>query len=740
MPTAITIADPDQSTARSFRVWTAPTLGIDPEWTEQPFLHVDRLALVAAPAIDECELVYHYGEFPTLERSQFKSDVVLPGPQITPLSLDRQFVKVELIEKYDTRVDGNAEPVEPTIVSTWYGIIEVDRRSNAKHPTTLEETGTQVITAFGLARLLDTTYVTGSRVQHSDGTPRTIGRGVPFNAFGGHAFPERGNRTRNLRDDDAGEYSYTDVDIFAYAPASSIDLGDDNLNAAEWTATQALTYLGRYHRPQDGAGDDLVEIEISAGASTHLDWYDITVSTERRSVKAVIDELIDRRRLVGYTIAGVEGAVGELFKLQINVFSFAESTITLPDGGSIGANQTPITLEVENSRIVEALELRRISTHQVDLVRVEGDYVTSTITLRSIDSNELAAGWSTADETNYNGDDDLGRLQESYADVWSRFIVPLDWDQQALDDASDVAGGQQNYYVAIDYDDLPDSLTGADVDTLFRIDAEDAGPGQLWHRGKRFLDYLAIPSATSQDSSEFRRPFVLFEEPDATDVWRYAELVAGNANRDWGVSLRLPHDTLGCILLVSRPGAQQLIAGDDWSGTSISSDPDQLEGLDWRKMRLTATLEWDERCRAEKRIATPEGHDRVRLIFVPDSRLDLLLPGTATDVSGDGALVQSNGEVLRDDRARLRGIAEAAAAWYGTRRDTFALRLAALESQLAVGDLVTKLIVTTDDITDEREVNTPITGIIYSVTGSADGSGGAIHTSIETSYSDADFV
>lgn len=721
MATEITIADDDLFDARSFRVWTSPTLETDPEWTGRPFLHVNRLTMVVGPDIDECVMEYHYGDFIKNEVSQFDDDVTLPDPRV-PLDLNRLFCKVELIEHWTDRES------DPTVVLTWYGIIEVDDRSTAKD-TAFDETGTQQFTAFGLLRLLDTTFIRSSRIQNGDGDPQTIGRGMPFNSFPGHAFPERGNRTRNLRAD--SDFDVTSGDMFAWAPAQAVDLGDDNLNAVSWTAQQALKYLAAYHRPQTGAENDLVEIVLSAGVANYTDWFDITVPTERQSVKRVLDLLIDRRRIVGYHITGSEPS-GDLFQLSINVFGFSDSAISLPDGDSISANDDQVEVEVENSRLVEGLQLRKMVTHLADLVIAEGDYVTSTLTLRS-ENSELEKGWTSTQESDYDDADADGRQQESLKDVWARFPVPDNWDMQVTDEDSDVGGGEQEHYVAIDYDEIPDNLTDAEVDTLWRIDT--GTQGKLWFRGKRFLDYLAISDG---ETSEFRRPFVLFQEPSNTSQFLYAENLSHDASlgHSFNVSLRLLQDLLGIQLTVNQPGGQHLVAGAGFSGEDDVYD--DVTKVSWGTLVVTGTIEWDERCRAEKRISTPDGHDRVRVIFVPDSRLDIEHAGTITDVSSTGSLTHSNGKVLRDDRARLRSIAEAAAAWYGTERNPLVFSYNHLGTELSLGQLITKLFVR-GSIKDTRTVNTPITGITYTVTGSRGGQG-KMTTRVETSYADADFV
>jgi hypothetical protein len=709
VPTTVTLPNDQTYTLPRARLYTATTLTTGDGWTPRPYLHVDNLVLKALPDIDTAQISDQIGEFARREPDLFEQ--LTADGWFDPLDLIRHYCKIEVLDKADN----------DTVLFTWYGKFLVDSRDLANDlATPANKTGQVVLTAYGLAIELEETFITGSRIQDAEGNPQTIGRGLTFNKYLGHAFPERANRTEFEVVD--GEYEGY---IFSWSPTTLVNVSS-NLQAAKWTAAQAVRYLLNYHPPRKEDGEPTaIWSLLGIGDPTvedYTDWYDITAETERRSVKAVIDELIPRQRLVGWWVEGREDEDADEFHVELKVFSFAESAIAMPGGATLEANGDQIVLEQGVSPIVQQPELRINAAVRANVVRTEGAYVTSTCTLR-YDPDELGKGWTDVQEADYGLADSQGRERDALRDVYSRFIAADTWPM-TIDDGN---GNAMN--VTLNYEDLPDEIENEDLSQLFLGVAEQ---GKWWFRGKRFLHHLAF-----KDENEYRRPLVVFEELNAagegTGNWILGEVVSigGDGEREFNTQLRCCDETLGVRIIVNIPGGQHLIARGTFAGDVDDGrlDPDEAAGLSFDKMRVTGTVEWDDRVRIEERVDTPEGHDVVRLIQVPDARLDFLLPGTVTDVAEDGTLDTSeDGEVLRDDRDRLRAIAKAAAAWYGTPRNAITLPYMDVRRHLEIGQLITLL----KQGTDEVAVNTPITGLAFDFLSG--------RTVVETSYADADFV
>ena len=130
------------------------------------------------------------------------------------------------------------------------------------------------------------------------------------------------------------------------------------------------------------------------------------------------------------------------------------------------------------------------------------------------------------------------------------------------------------------------------------------------------------------------------------------------------------------------------------------------------KMLCTVAARLDARLRVVVEIDRDGAlRDRVLLLEVPDAELHYVVPGTVTGVNPAGVLQFSTAEdaVVRDDGDRLRRIGAMAKAWYGKERRALSLTVNDLWQQYPVGSLVLAV----SDRVSERQVNTPISQVIY---------------------------
>ncbi len=716
MPTTVNITEPLVFTLGHARVYTSPILTVatfDPDnpadggWRQRPYLKCDSLRLAAGPEIDEAILSYEVGDFSARERPAWTTDDA--GDPLTvaavsvPLSLLQEYCKIEILNR-----DG-------VVQGTWYGVIEADDRNTAEKGVALQ-TGRQTFRAFGLVRLLEQTVIASSEVLDSAGVAFTIGRGLAFNADEDGAFAVRGNRAAGV------SATYVGYE-FSHEPRGQ----------ELWDGTWALQYLIEYHAPNDGAAPPTTAGNwfLNIGSLNIVDWYDITVQTERRTVKSVVDEICDRRRIIGYRVYGAEELSD--FNVYLDVYTFANANIPLPGGKIIAANPNQIDLDFATSPLVTQRRIVRTEVHASDRVIVEGEYVVSVATF---DYGDLDDGWTAAQEAEYlagnlGGTDEVentaARARDSMQDVFSRFTVVDGWDQQV---EAIIAG--KTYHVTIPYANIPLGITGGGLAILFDVASGTAG--SLWFKGKTFQRRLPLKDATS---NEFRPPFVLLKEQEAySEVYRFANLLSVGSDdpdaveRSFNCSVGVLDDALGVRLRVNRAGAQQLIAAGQWSGaaaTKAADDPDDLgnNAVSFETMLTTASFQWDERCRVEQVVRTvgAGAHERVQRIRIRDARLDIEIPGTITDVAANGELVESAGLILRDDRQRLLEISKAAAVWYGTERLAIDLTYRSVAPLVEIGELVAS--------SDGVAVNTVITSIAYNF---RDGS-----VAIATSFAEADF-
>lgn len=721
-------------TVRDFEAYTvykAEELGND--WEEVPYLQPQLLQRFAGPDIDTCTFLFQYGRY--------------AGQNISPLDLDRFYVKLVV---RDLAAEAGGQSIDEAAHLIWYGVIEADDRNIGGTRTfsgTAVPHGDQLLTAYGLLRELETTKITTAVVETYDGDWQVVNRGLTFNEERHSRYIQRGNRTESLT---GGYNGY----IYSFEPQGQ----------SKWTAYNALRYLIQFHPPSDAAGNTNAQWAVRMD-SRLLDWFDISEETDGKTVKELLDALVDRRRIVGYFLDVYEIAGSGLF-CDLNAFSFSDTPISLPGGKEIPANDKPVTLDFESAFDVELARLVNNGAHVVDKVRARGSLITSTFTV-FLSASMLETGWSAGDETLYKAGgsaspdypavedeeeqeafNQRARSDDRFEDVYSRFVMRDGWDLKVPERFDDP---EIDWYVTA----LPEILdlgTADDVTPIFQVG--DLGTfSSVATRYHRFLSHLPIHTIDGDEFSEYRSCLTLFktdseDEDSDNHVWEYADKLNATAGTDsedtqrrqFSCRVRPLEEELGIRLSVGASGAQQMIASESWSGaatTNVRYDPTTEEGngVDFNKMVCTVAMEWDDH--VEFSIGDGDTGKPVRemLISVPDARLDFLIPGTVTGIDDSGHLVQSeNGSIIRDDRERLEQIATAAYQWYSKTRQALTLTwksLAAIKDEndekVQIGWLVTSV----GGQYTIPDVRSPITAWAHDfVTG---------RQTIETSYAALDF-
>jgi hypothetical protein len=698
------------------RVYTSETLTTGSNWVERPYLYCDSWRDVAGPDIGGGTLRYDYGEFTTREADLFTGD---RGSGIyQPLSVTRHYVKIEILNAEDVEEISNPVPdFEPEIEpeKTYYGRIDAVENHSAVKDTGSTKTGTQIFTAYDLKVELADVTLRETVIALTEEETVTIGQALGFNVSPVGVRQRHGNETL-----DSEEF------VFAWLPSPD-DLSEgEYVEPTQWRADEAVKYLLENDIPKDKDGDSPVTWTLENGDA--LKWYDIAVQREGRTSLDVLNELIDRRRLVGYTLDCAEDEESDKFTITVKVFTFTEEEIDMPGSNDLPANADVTTLVAQTSPVTESIVLGEIATHVADIVRVEGDPITVTLTLkfdRDEGTKQIVEGWKSELEDAYKEaaggteeENTIFRLKDEYEDVYSRFVLSDQWNQRVIRTSD-----SDEFHAVIPVEDLPDEIDDTEVEELFEKTDESKG-GHYWHRGHRFLPFLAI---FDDSTKQYRHPLALLK--DATR-YHYAEKLNATDVYSFACHVYVLPDRPGVRLRVTRHGGQQLIAKSHWDGaadTPSEIDPDETESINYETLLLTVTMEWDDRCYAEEVIDDTRATLKTQLIRVQQARLDIELPGCVTDLDDDGQLVESEGRIIRDNRDRLRDIARAAKAWYGSVRRAARLTYNDTVPIVNVGQFITDLVI---GATTE-EINTPVTGVAY------DFLGGRCY--VETSYADADF-
>lgn len=759
------------------RVATATVLGSD--WTEQPDLHCDELALLASPGLDSCQLSYVYGPIRREGGGDFE--------QFERLDLLGLYVRVTLVE---AGLDGED--------LTWYGLVEVDDNtpmgSQAEGDT---PRGTQRFTAYGLLRLLERTIIRSAVVDTTvDGDlpidAVKIEYGIGYNLPAESASVLEGNRTADR------QLGNPHLPYWFSAQYSS---------PHTWGAEDAVKHLLYWHPPKDGLGDPCCAVELDDADDLLSDVFDApVVTTDGRSVKAVLDELIPYRRGLSYTVRYEEAGGDGRGVLKITPFSWAleGAEYGVNDQGEplgyLRPNTDQVELDFENAIDVDARIVEAWSTAYDEVVAL-GQFATSTCTLAfgktANDrgaafqivpdwSDDLEQEWLTAAQDfaipDYAAMSPLQqflantheRSRDKLHPVWRRFRISPEFPGIAWNYALDgTDAATVKYWVNPPWPEQ-DGKSVRDTDPFAEPlqphsdthdEARVAWPRVMFEQSLPFIEGVSYAGdriasqawkddLPSDQQTRRVRPLLFVETASESSTGgpygggrsyrrldKLAELSGTETARHrFSVTAQFPYPWASFEVHVS--GAPQwFIARNSAPAMGYldpPQDPTKESGIDYSEIRGTFCLRLPWRVAHREQLTTdpPAGRQQRTLYLPVDARLDYVVPdtvvsvgslGVSTGVNPVGKLELSEGGFVRDDRDQLRRIAQAAAAWYQTRRQSLALSYRGIVQLLDVGTLIASV----GGRYTLEGVNTPVTAIRYNLVEQ--------RTELETSMLEVDF-
>jgi hypothetical protein len=505
----------------------------------------------------------------------------------------------------------------------------------------------------------------------------------------------------------------------------------------------------------------------------YLDWYDITEITELRNVKAVLDELINRRRGVSY-FAEFDAESGQVW---IKVFTFAPNDIYLPSGKTLKANPDQRELSFETAYDVDAV-IQDVGSNRYNRIKVVGEFMTTTLTYplqantpEDDPVNLFMRDWSDTDETlfleacsqdppntDYGGLEETEqqrinaafRASDALRHVFCRFKTNPSWDRrvQAWHDATvpDI------FYAMPKIDDTVDPV----------VDIADIQQETIWMQGVKFMRHLPLRdrydySAEKIQDLSWADNFTDADQPDYLPILAYVQTSAGTDpdaryeqleklnvtsfddenGRRWAAHVHV---------VGSRPGIEirshppQMIAATEWSAgspaaTNEAHDPGQMNGIDWREIYVTITLVVPKRVQATETMGVSDENapNQEFVIYVSGARFDYVVPYTTVGLKYGKPVLTETGGAVEDDRSRLQDIAKAAAEWYGDQRKTLRLRIKQARRLFELGWLITNI----GENYSPVDIKTPVTAIEYQF--APDGSEAAPQMTVETNFTALDF-
>jgi len=684
------------------------------DWDPVAYLKPRTVTWSAAPTIPTAILHYRYGEGKRPADSfDYHAAQELVG----------QFVRITI---QTGGFDGAGDPNE----RVWYGIISEEQRAPEGSRTTDPlpgenwERGQQGFLCNGLEILLHRQQITSAWFRTTAGLwgERQTHRGLVFND------PNHGPDTGNK----SGEVGPKGVAMFA----------DDLATADTWSTRDIIDYLSKYHLPINNHDRNVIDITLDAGARDRLpNWDSPRVATHGRTLKQILDTLLDRRRLWSYTLdvtAKAGGAVADTITLR--PFSFNQADVELPSENTLKANPEQRTIDWDGNSTVLSARLTESETVRYQQVRAVGRPVICCGTISAIDLT-LVEDWEAAAETDYDGAakwamgaaawaaltrDQQDQAQRDYrkadrlARVYRYFSLPSGWDELVKDGE----GGAGNYLFP--YARLGLILPWVGTNAAFYL------PDLRLRRDlplKSDHDYTADVSAPVDNTPaggkwEWLRPIVLIklQEDLARTVGKYAHCEhleaaadvegAGDGHgRTFGVSVRTQADGPGLVLTVNGKPQHAIATARFMSHDPIDDIP--LGRLDYQD-NLIATVAMDADYRVEALWpAAAEQADAVKVLTIEcgeRAQLHYIAPGTVVGID-DGDLERvTAGGFARDDREWLKDIARAAWEWYGAERRALQLSLGTVHDLhvFGIGDLIT----TADAAGDDHTVNTVLTSVV----------------------------
>lgn len=662
-------------TVQAHHVYTRPTWA--GEWTEQE-MHCDEAVWSVAPTIPTATLHYYYGDIARAGELQFSRDT-------KQTDLLRAYVKVVFTMDDDT-------------TRTWYGIIEViedqlhgatfseDRAGNV----TVQATGEQTFTAYGLEQLLANHLVTRSYVQKSTGEAVEVERGITFN--------ERGKPNRHTPEAALGIPCYN----FAYDPDS----------ATEWSTYEIVQYLLARQVPASAADLRAIDFVFDPPALVILSLDDTpTLYTHHQSTYDLITSVLCRQRLMTWWVEVDETLSPGLAWVRMGTTNATPVVWSATEVIPANASHWTFVFDEDPSAVAT---IKTTAIECYDQVVVRGRRRRSVFSLGYGDST-LEDGWTDNAQSVYDdGATSATTLpaatektdrRKRHAEVRSaaeleavymRFAIPWAWTGYVgagdggsaivpafpivLTDGSIASETAPHYPLGLTVEPTLPLLAGVNY-------SDDAIPDGTW-------------SESESPSGEERPPLVAWLIPntspsryqDVEQLGRKADLETEDPDENslWSCEVRVPPNDRA-IELVVHGQPQHVIASSDF--TPISGEDDVPSDHDYREMIVTLCVQEDRHAEGMyppmAEVDPIEEILRVKTIDAGDAyRQDYVCPYTIVSIDDDGQPVRSNGGFLVDDTDKLESIARIAYEWYSTQRQVLYMHTEAMVGGFLIGELV----------------------------------------------------
>ena len=386
---------------------------------------------------------------------------------------------------------------------------------------------------------------------------------------------------------------------------------DGSATPVLWSGQDILWHLMLFQQPTGKTGDDqpIVWLPDFADLAIVAGYYP-TIQTERKTVFAVLNELCDARRGLGWWLKVEFSEASGFYVGKLQVASRAASDLALPAGGTLPANADQWSFNFDSQRDVEDPILREDKSRHYDQIIARGARMTVTMTVGTEDGT-LEPDWSSALETEYKAavggtadENDNYRKDEKFAPVYAAFRIPADWDGKTGDG---VGASPLNFAIA----DLDPGGTPLGTGLPLTTNAIRLVNSTRLLEGYNYAIDASAPTAIHSISSEnvpnLMRPFAFFCYVPAgggTAFCRYAHKLervlgpVGDLTKSYG--LYVLQNRPG-IRLPAVAGLNVTLAGDAWSASPAAAASNEQPELDYEVggtfdciLAATVTIEADK--------------------------------------------------------------------------------------------------------------------------------------------------
>ena len=532
--------------------------------------------------------------------------------------------------------------------------------------------GNQTIGAFSLEyvlqrRRIDSTYVEGGAV--------LVDRREVFNRpFKVGLAITGGNRSTNRNGDGVHTFS---------------------TDGADWSVIDIIEYILHFFQPS------AIPFVITGQTSMLNQIVGETFDLWGMTPFDALNKLINRRRGVGWRVITTGSGDSEL-----NVYSLASEQVSFGEF-SLPANSNQVSLVFDDLIDFEP-QLSISRSEMVDTIFIVGEPVKTMFSV-SVRNSTLEEGWTVGEQTSYEGATDEERKTDKYQRVFQFLRVPPGWDHtfNGLD------GGGPEFVNPLVLDDGTVDLTQQDVHW----------PGSEPFR--HFEDQLPVlvDALIADAAPEYLKPFVLAERPGFENEYHHVEKLDVLQLEEY--NLRMSDRELAVIV---DGKINHLLGLNDFTATE---DTEIDAEINYDRLIATVFMAQDTNLRVLYRLPTNLQSEAGRTLLIPVQGAEYWWKAGGTVNGVTNGVLQfgpTAGVVLRDDSARLRAIANAAAVWYGSQKATLSYVFKGIGTFHPVGTMIRNAATTAFAL---EQIGTTVTSRTWHF-------GETMTTTIETGYSELD--